>query len=165
MEEIKEYVEKICGILDSHGEKYSLHTNKEEEFKGMSDNTISIKLVNGTGEEMFIDVNDEITLYFGGWHMHCYYEEFDEFKMFLNRILNSRMAAECIKTDGEWRGSYCLDADEGDHIPQSREEVLEYLKKESQNLVRKAHTLEYFLTYWDEKSSRKYTFSGDEMSC
>ncbi len=165
MEEIRKMTEKICGLLDSLSEKYSLHTNKEEEFKGMSDDTISIKLVNVAGEEMFIDVDDEITLYFGGWHSHYYYEEYDDFRLCLEKILDSRIAVEYFKTDGAWRWSACLDPDEEDYVPQSREEVLEYLKKESPNLVRKAHTLEYFLTYWDEKSSRKYSFSDDEMSC
>ncbi len=75
-------LEDICALLDGLGCRYTLHQNDEDYFSYLKNDEVSVEIPNPyTERTMFIDFQDEISLFFGeDWHCHyspdeeCFHE-------------------------------------------------------------------------------------------
>lgn len=108
-------LDEIRAILDEIGVKYEVHRHGEEEFKYLEENDICVKVPNPYSDRtMFIDLQDEISLFFGPeWHEHYYLtgEDFEDFSDTLVGILKNEYcsAAVFIGEDLRWGGSMLSD--------------------------------------------------------
>ncbi len=86
-----------------------IHTSSETEYNWLeSDNFCGIELQNVNGDNLFIYLEDEITLVFGDWHIHYYYEDRDDYEMALDNvdnILNNKECTIIIYSNNNWFGS------------------------------------------------------------
>ena len=74
-------LEEICVFLDGLALKYEVHYHDDGEFSFLKDGEASIKIPNPyTARTMFIDLQDEFSLFFSEeWHDH-YSPEEDRFQ-------------------------------------------------------------------------------------
>ncbi|MEE5992689.1 MAG: hypothetical protein V3G42_05545 [Oscillospiraceae bacterium] len=84
------------------------------EIETKQDDYISIRLVNNAGKELFIDLDEEFTIFWGDWHNHYYdyYEGVDGYQLFLSDlfdILENRQYTVCTYRENEWNGSWLED--------------------------------------------------------
>ncbi|HAJ98309.1 MAG TPA: hypothetical protein DCO72_11310 [Ruminococcus sp.] len=88
------------------------------EIETKQDDDISIRLVHGGGKELFIDLDDEFSIFFGDWHCHYspynydynrYADEYQEFLSDLFDILENRQYTVCTYRENEWNGSWLED--------------------------------------------------------
>lgn len=94
-----------------------VHTNKEADYSWIYDDSVSIVVSDESGAEMlFIDLEGEFSYGFGGWHTHADPYRFDYERMLKNikNILDNKLAAICIKCNGDWMGSSLANIDELD---------------------------------------------------
>ena len=88
-------------ILDRILEKYKeykpiVHTFKEKEFYYIDgDNGFVIEIKNPNGKSLFIDLEDEITISFGDWHCHYYYEDWPDIEDVLEKVDNILNNKDC----------------------------------------------------------------------
>lgn len=108
-------LDEIRAILDELNVKYEVHRHDEEEFKCLKENDICVKVPNSYSDRtIFIDLQDEISLFFGSeWHDHYYLTE-EDFEIFcdtLTGILKNEYcsAAVFIGEDLHWGGSMLAD--------------------------------------------------------
>ena len=99
---MKEFVpvdrlDDTCGLLDSLGCKYTVHRNDEDEFSFLKDGEVSVKIPNPyTERTMFIDFQEEISLFFGDeWHDHYSPDEecFQELCETIKGIINNELCS------------------------------------------------------------------------
>lgn len=114
MDEEFETIEKLGAVqdlLDELSVKYEVHRHDEGEFSYLKDDEVSIKIQNPfTDRTVFIDFQDEISLFFGEeWHEHYYpYNDyFDEFLETLAGLLKNELcsAAVFVGDNRHWCGS------------------------------------------------------------
>lgn len=113
MDEFKslDKLDEIRGILDEIGAKYEVHSHDDGEFSYLVDDEICIKIPNPYSERtMFIDLQDEISLFFGPeWHEHYYLTEeyFEDFRDTLTSILKNECCSHALfyGDDLQWGGS------------------------------------------------------------
>lgn len=141
----------VCGLLDWLSVKYEVHRHDEGEFSYLSNGEISIKIPNPfVDRTMFIDFQDEISLFFGKeWHEHyflceCYYNEFCET---LSGLLKSELcsAAVFIGEERRWGGS----------MTSSREEI-NRLSAEEIFALPFPETASEYRSSWEEKGAEVY---------
>lgn len=126
--EILKIVEKYAPkIFTSKDEGYEWL--KEEEYK-------SILLVNSAGQELSVDVEREISLFFGDWHAH--YEPaigaYQDFIYDLQDILNNNKCTICAYDNEGWCLSSLSETDKPD-IDQLRKDYGTYKR--------------FVCSYWD----------------
>lgn len=108
-------LDEICEILDRLNVKYEVHRHDEEEFKYLEENDICVKVPNPYSDRtIFIDLQDEISLFFGPeWHEHYYLteESFGEFCDTLAGILKNECCSAAVFLGEElrWGGSMLAD--------------------------------------------------------
>lgn len=108
-------IDEIRLILDELNIKYETHFYDDEEFDYLNDNEICVKIPNPYSDRtMFIDLQDEISLFFGPeWHEHYYLTEeyFEKFRDVFTGILKNEYcsAAVFIGEDLRWHGSMIAD--------------------------------------------------------
>lgn len=93
-------VSKFDSII-SHIKKYNPEiTAQESDF-------IEMKLVSRSGEELWIEISTEFTIFFGDWHAHyfAYAEEYDVFLNDLLGILENKKFTVCTYRNDQWCGS------------------------------------------------------------
>lgn len=104
-------LEDICRLLDDLGCKYKVHRHDDGEFSYLDDSEVSVKIPNPYDDRtMYIDLQGEISLYFGEeWHAHYYADEHDyqEFIATLRGILTNELCsvADFLGEEREWGGS------------------------------------------------------------
>lgn len=86
---------------------YDVHTHSDEGYDYLEDISYCITLKNPDGEELFIDLEGEFTLSYGGWHTHYFASnsEFECLKEDIISILTNKLGAVTFFVDGEWFGS------------------------------------------------------------
>lgn len=108
------------------------HTNKEEEYDYMYDEDITLEVVNPDKiENLYIEISDEYTIFYGPWHTHYFSYEYD-YKMMKNvikNIMNNKFGAY-----GVYKNDNCL---MGNIVEKSKEEFdpTEVLKKINKELI------------------------------
>lgn len=101
----------VTDLLDELAVEYDVHRHDEGEFSYLKADEVSIKIPNPfTDRTMFIDFQDEISLFFGEeWHEHYYpcNDYFGEFLETLAGLLKNELcsAAVFIGDDKRWGGS------------------------------------------------------------
>lgn len=86
---------------------YEVHSNADEEYDYLDENSLCITLKNSEGRELHVDLEGDFTLSFGGWHRHYLTtnEEYDSLKEYINSILTNQVAAIVMRVEGEWTAS------------------------------------------------------------
>ena len=108
-------LDEICALLDALSVKYEIHRHDGDEFSYLNNGEICVKIPNPYSERtIFIDLQDEISLFFGPeWHEHYYLTkgDFDDFFDTLAGILKNEYcsAAVFIGEDLRWGGSMLSD--------------------------------------------------------
>ena len=99
------------------------------EIETNQEDYISVRLVNDAGKELFIDLDEEFTIFWGDWHNHYYdyYEGVDGYQLFLSDlfdILENRKFTVCVYFENEWHCSW-LEAGEFPDIDKIRKDIRE----------------------------------------
>ncbi len=81
-----EYKEELIKILKDYNPLVVKELN----------NFVSIEIKNNNDNNLLIDLDDEITISFGNWHCHYYYEDKDDFDEAMNKVLNILNNNDCI---------------------------------------------------------------------
>ena len=104
-------LDEVCELLDGLSVKYEVHWHDDGEFSYLNDDEAAIKIPNPyTVRTMFIDFQDEISLFFGEeWHEHYFLCEhfYKEFLETLSGFLKNELcsAAVFIGDERRWGGS------------------------------------------------------------
>ena len=80
-----EYKDEVISRFRNYN--ISLHTNKD---------FVSIEIKNKKGKSLFINLEDEITILFGDWHMHYALEDVSDFEEAMEKVYNIINNKECI---------------------------------------------------------------------
>lgn|GEM_PF-2705730 len=90
-----------------------VHTNQEEDFDWLEDGCFSITISRDGEEVLYVDLDGEITLGFGGWHAHYspYRLDYGKFLTDLRNVLGNKMCAVMVTCNNEWMGSFAAMAD------------------------------------------------------
>lgn len=90
------------------------HTNADEGYGRLFDEEIAVDIANPHGgESIWMEFGGEYTLGIGGWHAHydSYEGDYATLKSDIAAILSGAMRlAVAFVGNGDWRGSYVLDA-------------------------------------------------------
>ena len=80
-----EYKDKVVDRFRNYN--ISLHTNKD---------FVSIEIKNKKGKSLFINLEDEITILFGDFHMHYALDDLSDFEEAMEKVYNIINNKECI---------------------------------------------------------------------
>lgn len=73
-----------------------IHTNKEKDYGYLSnDEFVSIEIKNKKGKSLFMNLEDEITILFGDWHMHYTLEDVSDYEEAMEKAYNIINNKEC----------------------------------------------------------------------
>ncbi len=141
-------LDEIRAILEGLNVKYEVHRHDEEEFKYLEGNDICVKVPNPYSDRtMFIDLQDEISLFFGPeWHAHYYLiqEDFEEFCDTLAGILKNEFCSAAVFLGEELRWGGSMLADRKSVAEKSAEMILAEDDSEDAEEFRKS---------WEEKGA------------
>lgn len=167
---MKEFVpvdrlDEICGLLDCLGCKYTVHRSDENEFSFLKDGEASVKIPNPyTERTMFIDFQDEISLFFGDeWHAHYSPDEegFQELCETIKGIINNELCSVgCFREDGH-QGSGCLAAKSDDYKKLGEyyaEPVSRLIEEYKEEWAKEDENIEVHFLFWDTKDDRVVIF-------
>lgn len=90
--------------------EYKVYTCKDEGYDYLQDGYCCIASKNPSGKELYVDLEDEFSIFFDSWHSH-YSSCKGEYKLFtedLKGILNSTLYAFSIFSGGNWLASQLL---------------------------------------------------------
>lgn len=102
-------IDSIISCLKSHAPQI---TAQESDF-------IQMKITSSFGEELWIELSTEFSIFFGDWHAH--YSACDAFLDDLTGILESKKCTVCAYRNDRWCGS-CLSESETPDEAAFREE-------------------------------------------
>lgn len=121
--EVLDRKDEILSILAQYDPV--VHTNAEADYDYLEDDCVSITVSEDGKERLYVDLDGEFTLGFGGWHAHyapcC--SDYNEFLSDLKDILENQLCSVCIKCNDRWMGSFTIKAAEI-----TRERLLEQTK-------------------------------------
>ena len=144
---------------------YEVHTNADKDYDYLDDVSYCLTLRNADGEELFIDLEGEFTLSYGGWHTHflATNSEFESLKEYILAILTNKFGAVTLSVDGKWIGSSTTT------VPitqkkQAIEIVLEVLG-DTKEFLRKVNRkgVEVSCKFWDSGLDSTTTLSPGEV--
>lgn len=81
-----EYKDELLEELKNY--RPIVHTNKEEGYDWLGDKSCSIEIPNSQGDPLFIDLEGEITISYGKWHCHYYYEDRSDYECAMEKVHN-----------------------------------------------------------------------------
>lgn len=159
----------ICSLLNSLGCVYTVHRHDEGEFFYLKDGEVSIKIPNPyTDRTMFIDFQNEISLFFGKeWHEHYFLTEYyyTEFLDTLSGFLKNEFcsAAVFIGKDHRWGGS--MMSTRADVAEKSAEEIFaapypEYAEEYGRSWREKGAEIHFL--FWDPQYDRSVLIEKEE---
>ena len=90
---------------------FDIHSNYDEGQDDVDIEYITFLLKNPAGEELTIDLDEEFTLSFGGWHTHymATEEDYECLKNDIMSFLNNKLASVTFTVNGKWIGSSTTD--------------------------------------------------------
>ena len=90
---------------------FDIHSNYDEGQDDVDIEYITFLLKNPAGEELTIDLDEEFTLSFGGWHTHymATEEDYECLKNDIMSFLNNKLASVTFTVKGKWIGSSTTD--------------------------------------------------------
>lgn len=81
-------------------------TNRKSDY-------LEVKLISDYGEELWIEIETEFSIFFGDWHCHYYANE-EEYQIFLDHlfgILENKKFTICRYKGDQWWGSCLSESD------------------------------------------------------
>lgn len=101
-----EPADKIDDLL-SRIQKYEPHIAVK------NDHYLDVRLTSAYGDDLWIEIDGEFSIFFGDWHEHffAYEEEYTAFLEDLFAILENRRFTICAYSGGKWRMSILSDTD------------------------------------------------------
>ena len=151
-----EKFDEVRVLLDELGVMYEVHRHDEGEFSYLKDDEVSVMIPNPyTDRTMFIDFQDEISLFFGKeWHEHYFLTEyyFKEFLETLSGFLKNELcsAAVFIGEERRWGGS--MMSTRAELAEKSAEEIFAASYPEEAGEYRRSWTekgAEIHFLFWD----------------
>ncbi len=132
-EEKKEYeplekLDEILAVVEAFHPQMitpdSMKKTTDDEAQDAKEEWVVIRCVNDAGQELDIEVADEITLFFGDWHTHFYDETgtYEEFFDILKGIVHNEKIVVCTYQNDKWSGSFLWHGTEPD-MEEIREEI------------------------------------------
>lgn len=90
---------------------FDIHSNYDEGQDDVELEYITFILKNPAGEELTIDLDEEFTLSFGGWHTHymAREEDYECLKNDVMSFLNNNLASVTFTINGKWIGGSTTD--------------------------------------------------------
>ena len=90
---------------------FDIHSNYDEGQDDVDIEYITFLLKNPAGEELTIDLDEEFTLSFGGWHTHymATEEDYECLKNDIMSFLNNKLASVTFTVNGKWIGGSTTD--------------------------------------------------------
>ena len=144
---------------------YEVHTNADEGYDYLDDVSYCLTLRNTDGEELFIDLEGEFTLSYGGWHTHYFASdsEYECLKEDIISILTSKLGAVTLLVDGKWFGSSTTPSP-----ITTKEQAIEKVRDVIDNtreFVRKVHRkgVEVTCKFWDGKLDSVVVLAPEEF--
>lgn len=142
-----------------------VYTKMDEEFNYLDGDGIAICAKNVSGEEIIIELEDEFSLFFGGWHAHYCADESDYsyFIRDLESILNGKKYAINVKCNNEWLCSM-LSNDEFINKDRIKESIADYIGKiEEFRIKMKKNGIDVNCTFWNIGTNQEIHFEGNEI--
>ncbi|MBR1499160.1 MAG: hypothetical protein IJ615_05965 [Bacteroidaceae bacterium] len=144
---------------------FEVHTSADEGYDYLDDVSYCITLRNADGEELFIDLESEFTLSYGGWHTHYLASNsaFESLKEDILAILTNKFGAVTLSVDGKWMGSSTT-TEPITQKEQAIEIVLEVLG-DTKEFLRKVHRkgVEVSCKFWDSELDSTTTLAPGEV--
>ena len=144
---------------------YEVHTNADDGYDYLDDVSYCLTLKNADGEELFIDLEGEFTLSYGGWHTHYFASnsEFECLKEDIISILANKLGAVTLLVDGKWFGSSTTPSP-----ITNKEQAIEKVRDVIDNtreFVRKVHRkgVEVSCKFWDRKLDSVVVLAPEEF--
>lgn len=144
---------------------YEVHTNADEGYDYLDDVSYCITLRNADGDELFIDLEGEFTLSYGGWHTHYFASnsEFECLKEDIISLLTNKMGAVTLQVNGKWFGSSTTSSP-----ITNKEQAIEKVRDVIDNkreFIRKMHRkgVEVSCKFWDRKLDSMVVLAPEEF--
>ena len=144
---------------------FEVHTCVDEGYDYLDDVSYCITLKNAEGEELFIDLEGEFTLSYGGWHTHylASNSEFECMKEDIISILNNKLGVVTLLVDGKWFGSSTTETPITTK-EQAIEKVRDVIDK-IREFIRKVHRkgVEVSCKFWDRELDSVVILAPEEF--
>lgn len=130
---------------------YEVHSNADEEYAYLYKDSRCITLKNSESRELYIDLEGDFTLSFGGWHSHYLttIEEYDCLKDDIKSILTNQIGAVVFLIEGNMFGS-SLAYTPITNKKQAIEKVYDMFGNTKEFLAKIYNKgVEVYCTYWD----------------
>lgn len=144
---------------------YEVHTNADEDYDYLDDISYCITLKNPDGEELFIDLEGELTLSYGDWHTHYYasYDEYERLKEDITSLFNNEFGLVTFYVDGKWFGGSTTS-----NPITNKEFAIEIVKDvygDIKEFMRKINQkgVEVSCKFWDSKLNSSVTLAPKEV--
>ena len=110
--DVTEKKDEILKLLKDY--TIEIHTNADEKYKYLEESGISISVMSGNKELLWIELDEEIALGIGGWHTHYspYPADYNEFLSSLKEFIDNRRCGVCIMCKDKWMGGFDASEDE-----------------------------------------------------
>lgn len=141
-----------------------VHTNADPDFEWLEDGCFSCIINEDNDNMLYVDIDGEITLGFGGWHTHFspYRMDYEIFLEDLNGILNNEKCAVYVSSKGSWMLSSLYDVETLDRNTLAKEVFKSLTDKEYRKKLRKdGYVVE--CRFFD--SERNYTIETEGKEC
>ena len=134
-----------------------VHSSEEKDYDFLDgDRCCSIEIKNNN-DSLFIDLEDEITITYGDWHCHHYYEDQTDYEEAIEQVDNILNNKEChlsIFSNNKWFGSGSISGKEKYTI----EDALDFIKSffdisslKSFNSDFKEYGVKIEFEFWDKE--------------
>ena len=144
---------------------FEVHTNADEGYDYLDDVSYCLTLKNADGEELFIDLEGEFTLSYGGWHTHYFASnsEFECLKEDIISILTNKLGAVTLLVNGKLFGSSTTPSP-----ITNKEQAIEKVRDVIDNkreFIRKVHRkgVEVSCKFWDRKLDSVVVLAPEEF--
>lgn len=138
-----------------------IHTNREEGYKYLDDESVMISITNPNDSNtvLYVELSYEFTLYFDSWHTHydVFLEDYEDLLNDIKLILNNECVVVTIYSveNEKWLGSTFIGADKIDEniSPKKLLHKLYYKIKQVGEMT---------ISFWDSQKNLCFTFDKKE---
>ena len=159
-----EKLQDIQKILSNY--EVFVYTNKDKDYDWLSSGHYSIKVKNkSNGPDMYIDLEDEISVFFGDWHNHYYPSEeyYENAKTIILDILNNKTSTINLYINEKWIGSKLNDKNINEEL--AINEVNNFFKNDDYFKTKmKENGVTLICKFWDSKKDKKFKIERDYIN-
>ena len=147
------------------GYEYEVHTSADEGYDYLSDLSYCITLKNKDGDELFIDLEGDFTLTYGGWHTHYFAtpEDYECLKDDISAILTNKMGTVTYVVAGK-----CFGGSTTEQPITNKEEAIKKAKEmygDIKEFMQKIHDegVELRCRYWNSVLNSNIVIAPNEI--